>query len=313
MKKTFIVLILITLTLTAVIETLPPVVKAQASTSDVTILSFSYYTVPPNTPTIASSVGDLIVVGEVRNVGSITISNVTLEGAALSSGGQVLATTETEAFVFDMAPGQKAPFYMDFTAQSSTAGDLSWTSEVSNVSLSVIAVTDTAAVQYQGIKIVSNPINSLYDPQGGTYTVSATIENAGTQAVAEAWAVVTYYDASGTVVGVNFTQYLIPYPSLLEPGAYSLFEAVPSDCDAALASKISNFTVLVDSQTSSQITNPQNTPTPTVTTTNSNTAFPVLPIIVAVVLIVAAVLGLLLFRKRQKTSRPLLPPPPPPE
>jgi hypothetical protein len=311
LKKLISLLILLALTLTALIVMPPPNAKADAA--EARILTYSYYTAPSNVPTIASSIGDLIVVGELQNVGSNIINNVTVQGTAYSNATQVLATSQSEAFVYEMAPGAKAPFYIDFTAQSGSTGDLTWTSQVNRVTVTVTAVTDTTIPPYVGIKMISDPINSLYDPTTGTYTVTGTIQNNGTQDLAKVWAAVTFYDASGTVVGVNFTHYLMPYPSLLQPGGYTFFDSVPSDCNTQLGSKISTFNVIIDSQPASQ-TIPTNSPTPTATaTTTSNAGFPTLAVIVLVVLVVAAVIGVMLFRKQKRTPPPPPPPPPPPE
>ncbi len=97
-------------------------VKAQSS--EVTVITYSQY-VAPSTATIALAPGDLIVVGEVRNIGANIVDNVTVQGTALGANGQTLAITSSQAFVYYMAPGQKAPFYLDFTAQSSSTQDLS--------------------------------------------------------------------------------------------------------------------------------------------------------------------------------------------
>jgi hypothetical protein len=311
LKKTIILLILLALTLTALTILPPPSVKA-ASTSEATVLSYSWYIAPANTATIASATGDLIIVGEVQNVGSRTISNITVQGTAYSSTGQALATAQSEAFVYNMAVEQKAPFYIDFTAQSSSTSILTWTSQVSNVTVTVISVTDTATIPYTGVKVISDPINTLYDPDTGTYIISGTIENTGNQAVAKVWAVVTFYDSSGTVVGLNYTEYLTPYPSLFKPGTYTFFKAIPSDCTAQLASKISTFNVVIDAQTSSQSTNPQTTPTSTATPTTSNAQFPTLAIVVIIVIVIAVVAGLmLLLKKRQKPQTTPAPSPQP--
>ena len=229
-------------------------------------------------------------------MGSHTISNITVQGVAYSSNGQILATTQSEAFIYRMTTGQKAPFYIDFTAQSSSTNDLTWTAQVSNVTVTILSVTDTPATPYTGIQIVSNPINTLYDPETGTYTVVGTIENTGNQDVKAAWAVVTFYDISGTVIGINFTEYLMPYPSLFKPNSYTLFKAVPSDCTAQLAGKISTFNVIIDAE----IQSPQTTLTPTATPTTSNAPFPTLAIIVLIVLVIAVAAGLMLLRRRQK-------------
>ncbi len=311
MKKATFLLIILVLTLSLTAATLTQISNVKADTSEVKVLSYSYYTAPANTPTMASAIGDLIVVGELKNVGSNIVGNVTVEGTAFSSSGQLLATTLSEAFVYKMAPGQKAPFYIDFTAQSSTSGDLTWISKVGNVSVTVTAVTDDPVPPYTGIKFITNPPSNLSDPVSGIYLVTGTVQNQGNQNVSKFWAVTTFYDAAGKVVGVNFTQYLIPYPSPFKPGDYSLFGATPSDSTPQLVSQISDFSVIIDAIVSlSPTPNASNSASPTATTNVATPAFPTLPVIVIVVLVVAAVLGLLLFSRHQKTPPP---PPPPPE
>ena len=98
----------------------------------------------------------MIVVGEVENVGSNITGNVTVQGTAFGSTETELAQTSTQAFVYDMLPGQKAPFYLDFTTASSSTNDLSWVSSVSTVQVTVTSVTDTKDRQYAGL-IIPNP------------------------------------------------------------------------------------------------------------------------------------------------------------
>lgn len=62
MKKIVFILIMLILSLTAVAIIQFPNIKAD--TSEVKVLSYSYYTATANTPTMASAIGDLIVVGE---------------------------------------------------------------------------------------------------------------------------------------------------------------------------------------------------------------------------------------------------------
>ena len=139
-------------------------VKAQAS--EATVLTYSYYVAPSNT-VIASAPGDLIVVGEIENVGSSIIGNVTVEGNVFNSTGQELATTTTQAFVYSMLPGQKAPFYLDFNAASSVTDSLSWVSSVSSVSqisVTVTSVTNTKDRQYTGLTIPNPGGSNPYIP-----------------------------------------------------------------------------------------------------------------------------------------------------
>ena len=95
----------------------------------------------------------MIVVGDLENVGSKVIGNVTVEGIAFNSTGQEVASTTTQAFVYYTLPKQTAPFYLDFTASSSITGDLSWVSSVTIVTVTVTSVTDTTATQYSGLNI----------------------------------------------------------------------------------------------------------------------------------------------------------------
>jgi hypothetical protein len=97
----------------------------KADVSEVSVISYSSYVAPSNT-VAALAPGDLITVGEVMNIGSDIVSNVTVQGTAFSASGQTLAVTSAEAFVYDMLPGQKAPFYLDFSASSGLTQDLSW-------------------------------------------------------------------------------------------------------------------------------------------------------------------------------------------
>jgi flagellar basal body-associated protein FliL len=293
--------------------------SVKADTSEARVLSYSRY-VAPSTTVIASEADDLIVVGEVENVGSNIIGNVTVEGIAFSSTGQELATTTTQAFVYDTLPGQKAPFYLDFTASSSTTQDLSWVPNVSSVSVTVSSVTDTVDRQYSGLTVPAEGGSAPYIPGNGTYIVVGTIVNTGNQAAQDPWVVATFYNSNGTVIGLNFTDYLT---SSMSPGEPIRFYATPADDTSQLTSEIANYTLMVDSLTNSKSSQPTSSPTastttsttptsPTASTTTSTTQLPTLPIVVIVVVIVVVIAALMLLRKRQKAPPPPPPPPPPP-
>ncbi len=281
--------------------------SVKAATSEASVLTYSWYTAPANT-VIASAPGDLIVVGEVLNVGSNIIENVTVEGTAFSSAEQELATTTTQAFVYHTLPGQKAPFYLDFTAASSTTDDLSWVPSVSSVSVTVTSVTDTASSQYSGLKIPSLGGSSVYTPGNGSYIIDGTIANTGNLTAQDPWVVATFYNSNGTVIGLNFTDYLA---SSLAPGGDLRFFAAPTDDTSQLTSEITSYALVIDSLTMSNSTSP--TSTPTATSTTSTAQLPILPIVVVVVVVIVVVIAaLMLLRKRQKTIPPPAPPPPPP-
>lgn len=309
MKKIVTVVIIAALVLAAFIA-LAGNVKAD-STSEVSIVSYSRYVAPSN-PTFGGpqgvQPGDLIVVGEVKNIGASVITNVTLQGIALDDNGQTLATSSTQAFVYYMLPGQKAPFYLDFGASSSSTQDLSWVASVNSVTVTATTVVDSTnsrARQYTGISLVSN-VN--YTDDSGIYIVRGTIENTGNQIAVQPWVVTTFYNAAGTVISMNFTNYLIS--SLSPTGAY-LFFATPVDNNTALTSQIKDYTCQIDTLT---LASTSSTPTPTSTSTASTAPtnqFPTLIIaLIFVVLVIVVIAALMLVKRGKKLP---LPPPPPTE
>ena len=232
-------------------------VKA-ASTSEVRILSYSHYVAPPNT-VLASASGDLIVVGELKNVGSNTLGNVTVQGTAFSSSGSELAKTSSEAFVYDTLPNQTAPFYLDFNAASSSTDSLSFVSSVSSVIVTVTSVIDTTAKQYTGVIVPPVEGSFPYIPNA-TYYVIGTLLNKGTQVDQDPWVVTTFYNSNGTVIGLNFTDYLT---KTLLPGDATRFYASPADDTAQLTNEIASYNLTVDSLTLAQ---PTSSPTSSATT-----------------------------------------------
>ena len=133
---------------------------AQPDTSQLLILSYSRYVAPSNTY-LAAEPGDLVIVGGIQNVGSNIVSNATVQGVAYDSSGNVLAKAQGSILVFHTLPGQKAPFYIDFTPASGSTGDLSWVSSVKSVTVSVSSVTDASAAQYSASAWVSGASRGL--------------------------------------------------------------------------------------------------------------------------------------------------------
>lgn len=298
MKKIIAIIIIAALVLAA-FAVLAGNVKAQSG--EVTVITYSQY-IAPSTSTIALSPGDLIVVGELRNIGSNVVNNVTVQGTALSANGQTLAQTSSQAFTYYMAPGQKAPFYLDFYAQSSSTQDLSWVPSVTHVLVTVTSVQDVNQRQYADAKV---DFDMNYTDSSGLYVVRGTVVNDGSLVAQQPWVVTTFYDGSGTVVGVNFTNYIT---SSLSPNGGMYFYAVPADNNTAITSEIKSYSFQVDSLTLTNQTAPSTTPTSTGSSSPIG-QIPILPIIIVVVLIVVAVVALMLFRTRKKP----MPPPPPTE
>jgi len=312
LKKTLTFLILTILMLSAFAVIFAQNVKASdTSGTEVKVLSYTWYT-----STSSVNAGDLIAVGEIQNVGTKTISNVTLTGNAFGLNGEALATTQAQAFVYDMLPGQKAPFYIDFSQSngiqnpqaSGSSTTTSWVTSVSDVSVTVASVTDTSATQYLQLQIPKGA-SMLYPPSeypSNEYTLTGYIQNNGTKPAENVFAVVTFYNSTGAAVAMNFTSIL---SSSLAPGAEVSFFATPVDpTDTDLLFNITSYAVLIDSYTpgsGSTSTSGSQTSSPI----NSTTQF-TLYVVVIVVVIVAVIVALMLLRKRQKLPTP--PPPPPP-
>lgn len=270
---------------------------AQSDTAQLQVLSYSRCVAPSNT-FLAAEPGDLVVVGEIQNVGSNIVSNATVQGVACGSSGNVLAKALGTVFVFHTLPGRKAPFYIDFTPASGSTGDLSWVSSVTKVAVSVSSVTDTTVAQYPDLAIpVGGAVASLQN--NNTYTVVGYVNNNGTETVGDVWVVSTFHISAGTVVALNFTNFLT---NSLAPNAKVSFWATPADNTASLSNEIASYTTQVDSLS---LTSPAHTST----TSTSTKPFPLIPVLVAVVPVAVATTAFLFLRKRQKLP---LPPPPPP-
>jgi len=281
--------------------------SVKAAATEASVVSYSWYTAPSNT-VLASAPGDFIVVGEVENVGSNIIQNVTLQATVLSSSRTTLATTTGQAFTYHTLPGQKAPFYLDFTSASSSTGNLNWISSVSSVQISVTSVADTPYRQYAGVIVPAVGGSAPYIPGNGSYIVIGALVNNRTQTDQDPWIVATFYNSAGKVIGLNFTDELT---STLAPTDALRFFATPTDDTPQLTSEIANYSLTVDSLTMSNSTSSQPSSSPTISPSKSTTQLPILPIAIVVVIIVVVIAALMLFRKRQKIP-PRPPPPPPP-
>lgn len=326
MKKIVTALVLVILVIGAFAALSAPRVKAQ--TTSAAILSYSWYISQAQDP--AAWVGDVIAVGEVQNTGTTTLGVISIEGAAYNSTGSALCTATASVYAQSLASGQKAPFYMDFnpeySAISATTLASNWASSVTNVTLYMGAQLSTNQTAYA--ELTTSNLNHYVN--SGTYTVTGTITNTGSQKVGDVWAVTTFYDASGTVVAINYTDYL-DLSGSLTPGNGVTFTATPADNTAALTNKIANFTILVESTAPSgssstptptpigSSSTPTPTPTQTGTHTNSNsgqtTSLYTYGAVTAVVIVVVALVALMMFRNRRKVDQsgaPLPPPPPPP-
>jgi len=290
-----------------------------SQTQNISIIGYGYY-VDEN--------GMLDVVGQVQNVGSNTVNPVVLQGVVFAPGGAAESTSGAKVWVSYLTPGQKAPFYMEFYPPQTSSG---WAlSYIGKITLSVAQANATSSYQYPDLKITSSSasIGTAATGEGyqGAYVVSGVIKNTGTQPAANVTVVGAFFNSTGNVVGVGYTNYLTP--TVLEPSATTTFQIAALDLNQSqvpLNLKIYSYSLLV--QTAAPIlqgTAPASSASPTtsggasptkspststqaaVSSKNSiDTAFYAIAIAV-VILAVAAAVALLVLRRGEpsKASKP---------
>ena len=320
MKKTITAFILVALVVGSFGLLSNPTVKAQ--TGQATVLSYSYYT--STSSIIATYSGDLVVVGEVQNTGSTSIPEIAV-GANAANGSIILASTSNVAFGYNLAPGQKAPFYLDFPPETTTAQDAtqyqSFVSSINNITFTT-SILDVTRTTYTGVTARNGSLIGAVN--SGTYTLSGTLQNTGSQKSGDVYVSATFYNSSGNVIAIG----IVTLSTSLAPGATATFSLTPIDDSDAMNAAISSYSLLVQADVASSSSTPTPTPTqtqsvtqqPTVspTGTQSGTSFSLnqwttYVIVIAVVIVVAVIVGLWLFiRQRRKNAGFDLPPPPPP-
>ena len=235
MKK-ILVGLLIFLAACSLSATLVP--SAHSQTENVKIVSYSYY---------IDSSNFLNVVGEVQNVGSNTVDPVFLTGVVTAPDGQT-QNSYTKVWVSDLVPGQKAPFDMIFYPLPNTNG---WfLDDVADISLTVAIANATSNYQYSDLAITSSSgaVGHSGD-YSGAYVVNGVIKNTGTQAATNLTVVGTFFNSTGAVVAVGYTEYLTP--KVLESSATMPFQIAAFDINQTnvpAAMKITKYSLLVQTE-----------------------------------------------------------------
>jgi hypothetical protein len=277
---------------------------ASAQTNQAQVLSYSWY-LAPSTTTTAEYINDLVCVGEVQNTGSNVIGKLFVIGQAFDSNGVVLDASEAQVFVNNLAPNQKAPFYIDFTPENSITQDQSWVSNMTSLTVQMGAIINATGTQYTGL--TTSNLNGLNT--NGVYTVTGTIQNTGDQGIGDVAVVTTFYNSTGSVVALNFTD----VGSALAIGQATTFSVTPQDNTAALSNEIASYAILLQSVPAPTATA---TPNPTAVPTAQPTSFPngsnsnptqnsgsqssiliYIIVIVAVAVALIAVVGFVLLRR----------------
>ncbi len=304
MKKqllTIILLCALTLTCFTTLST----VHVNADSSDVQILSYSWYAAP--TDDMATNAGDLVVVGEVQNVGTTNLLSVRVSATAYVNGTEV-GYAYRQVYGNNLKPDQKAPFYLDFLPGNSITGDLSWVGNVTDVVVYVGYIEYSDLEMYQALTVSSE--NST---ASGVYRVVGSVQNTGSETIGDVRVITTFYDASGTVVSLNYTEVL---SDSLAPGSSVSFVANP--VDNYPASNITSYTTLVQStiQVPETTATPTATPSATVTPSTSATPTPtqtagdsqdytlIIVAAIAIIVIVGAVVAILMRgRGKSRTAQ----------
>ncbi len=283
---------------------------AKADYSDIKILSYSTYISPG--PSATSYSGDLIVVGEVQNQGNSVFELAQITAVAYTKDGQPVANVFNSAYVKDLLPGQKAPFYMDFNVYSTDpngnfSGTVAWIPDFDHVQLSVWA-QETNDTMYRGVQVLGSTSYNV----NNVYSVTGYVQNTGTELTGNTWVVTTFYNSTGGVVAANYTGFLT---HSFAPNASLSFTATPMDNSPALSSQIANYSVIVQTMpydpaanaTPTPTPNANETPTPNTTATpppttgpqTTNTDDTVLYAVIGAVIIVVAIVAMILIRKRR--------------
>jgi hypothetical protein len=217
------------------------------------------------------SAGLLDVAGEIENIGTTTYASVYLSAQMTTTTGDT-QTTQTQAYVKDLLPNQKAPFYMSFFLQADqTTGVLPG---VANVEVAVTQAPTTTSYLYQDIQVTSqqHSIGTTSDDKG-VYWVTGTLKNTGTQTASDVRILGTFYDFTGKIIAIGGYTDTDPLSASLAAGASVNFKFGAYDTNetgVAANKQIASYSLLVQvSGPELHGTAPQITPGPTISSTVS--------------------------------------------
>ncbi len=282
--------------------------RAFSQTQDIKIVSYSHY---------FDSNGDLIVVGEVQNVGPNTVNPVMLTGSVYSNGVDQ-DDSYTQVWVSYLTPQQEAPFYMEFPSPYNSP-DGTWASVlITNIALTVSQANATSSYQYPDLKITSS--SGTIGTSGnyvGAYLVNGVIENTGTQTATNLTVVGAFFNSTGTVIAVGYTNYLTP--TSLSPSGTLSFQIAALDLDqnsVAAPLKITKYSLLVQTEgpilqgapivtpSSSSSPSPSSSSLPSATppkAVNSNSSSNAMAIYaIVIVIVILAIAGTILVLSKRK-------------
>jgi hypothetical protein len=321
MNKT-VTIFLVILTICSLSLTIVSGALSQGQKGNVKILDYSYY---------IDSLGLIVVVGEVQNQGTNTLTSVIITGSIVSRDGIYQSNSYTmlgipPAIVTYLNPQQTAPFYMDFYPPQNSP-DGTWNSiDIASVNLQIAQANATANYQYPDLTITSkqSSIDSTTNNKG-VFWVDGKIQNTGSQTASNITVFGIFYNSTGATVAVGYGK---PVASLSPSGTAS-FRLGAFDLNQtgiAASKKITDYLLIIHVQSPifqgtapvtvptaspSPVINPSPTststnssPTPTATQSGSaSTDSQVTPTwiyaVIIVIAIVAVAAGLLVLSKRK--------------
>ena len=224
---------------------LPPKAHSLSQTQYVKVVNWSWYIDPE---------GYLDVVGLVQNTGPNTISSIMLAGSVIGPDNGDMADAPAQVWVLDLLPNQEAPFYIEFMqphiSTASSWYDVVQGGALSSISIRALSANATSDYQYQGLKI-QNDKGSIGTTGGfnGAYVVNGEITNTGNQTATSLTVVAAFFNSTGTVVGVGYTNYLDPRS--LVAGNHTTFQVAALDLNQSLvgsALQIKTYRLLAQCQ-----------------------------------------------------------------
>lgn len=176
------------------------------------------------------SYGWYTVLGEVKNTGSDNLSWVKITVTYYDSSGTELETSHSYTSIEILAPGQKSPF--DTSVYDETVAN-----SIATYSVECTSVTSGTA-PYTDFEL-SAP--SLGTDDFDNTIVTGQVENTGTETLSYSTIYVSFYDASGKLIAVewDFTD-----PTDIAPGETGIFIATLWDDD--IAQDIASYEVQLD-------------------------------------------------------------------
>ncbi len=328
MKKSLLYLTVLLVIAAMAVSIIPNTRSAVSDIGSVKATSYSYY---------IDSLGYLVVVGEVENTGSNTIQMVGLTGTVTTSDGQT-ANSGTQAFVTNLIPHQKAPFYMEF--MNAPTNDGTWYgTTISDISINVAQADATSQYTYPDLKIIDDhasvgtnkgtsgakPTDSNYGDYG-TYWVNGKVQNTGSKTAENVRVYAMFYNSTGTVVAIGYSEVT---PSV-NAGSSTSFKLGAFDMNQTIVpadKKIATYSLLIQAsgptlqgaapsvapttQPSPAATLPpsDNNPTGNPTGSSGNNATTTtsdlwIYAVVIVVVIAVIVVALVIVRRRRAPSEP---------